>query len=84
MSGFSTKPAPLKDFEIVRDFKGARGEIVGDVIIFKRDLPAPKDELIIMASAVAGKAEDFQRNRPDDAAVMRRAAQAYQQQLVTT
>lgn len=79
MSGLSAKPAPLTGFEIVRDFKG-----VGDVIIFKRDLPAPKDELIILASAVPGKAEDFQRTRPADAAVMRRAAQAYQQQLTTT
>lgn len=72
-------PAKLDSFEIVRNFKGA-----GDVIIFKRDLSPPDDELIISAAKVAQKAKDFERTRPADAALMHRAAKAYQQQLVTT
>lgn len=69
-------PAPLKSFEIVPNFQN-----VGDAVIFKRNLPAPKDELIIMASALPEKAAAFQATRPADAAMLLKASQAYKQQL---
>jgi hypothetical protein len=69
-------PAPLKSFEIVPNFQN-----VGDAVIFKRDLPSPKDELIILASALPAKAAAFEATRPADAAMMLKASKAYQNQL---
>lgn len=68
-------PAKLDSFELDMNFKG------GAVATFQRKLSPPDDELIIRADQLRDVAKGFQANRPNDAALILRAAQAYEAQL---
>ena len=64
-------PARLTGFSIDPKFKG------GAAAIFTRNLPEPRDTLIVPVTALKDKAEQFAKGgREADAALMRRALKA--------
>ncbi len=77
MSGLSAKPAALESFEIDLNFKG------GAVAIFQRN-HSEHPELIIQADKLRDVAAGYQAHRPNDAAMVRRAAAAYEMTLAKT
>lgn len=70
-------PAPLEGFEIDLNFKG------GAVAIFQRN-HSDHPELIIQASKLREVAAGYDAHRPNDAAMVRRAAAAYEKTLAST